>query len=227
MGLLADHGTSARPSRLLMLHEDTSLIEAVSRALQPTIPRLAIETCGSLEGAQELLTTSPCQVIVSSPLLTVTGGVSVLTCSRRVRPAVPFLLAVGPEEREVAHCWLDLGVYDFIFSPLEPSQVLESVQQALILSKWRAMIAHKEEKLTYLRQRRERYQNNTSEGPLRHQVNRLLQGSILQLEISAQTLQYTATRIEASLKRLERSCRQNELHAQQRALSGLRADLAG
>jgi DNA-binding NtrC family response regulator len=210
-----------------MLHEDISLTEAVSQALQPTIPRLAIETCGSLERAQELLITSPYQVIVSSPLLTVTGGVSVLTCSRQVRPAVPFLLAVGSDRREVALSWLNLGVYDFIFSPVDPCQVLESVQQALILSEWRTMIAHRHEMLTYLRQRRERYQKSTSESRLRYQMNSLLQRSILRLEKSAQTLEKSAAQIEASLKRLERSCRQNEQHAQQRALNGLRADLAG
>jgi response regulator RpfG family c-di-GMP phosphodiesterase len=153
-------------------------------------------------------------------------GNSLLTRSRWVQPSVPFLLTLRPDERDFADHWLDLGVYDFILSPLDPGQVLESIQHALALSKRRALIVRKEQAFADLRQRRERYHTNTSETPLRHQVDELLKSFIHRIQESTGSLEQTAKRIEACLEGLRRSCRENELHARQRALSRLMADLA-
>jgi hypothetical protein len=99
-------------------------------------------------------------------------------------------MTVSADELEVAQSWLDLGVYDFVFSPVDPAQVLESVQQALALSKRRAMIVRKEQVLVGLRERRKRNQN-TSETPLRNAVDKLLHTSILRIEESKESLERT------------------------------------
>jgi len=226
LGSFRKHPTSAQPPRLLLLHEDPALIDLVAGILKPNISSLAIETCSSPRQVQKLLFNSPCHAIIASPTLNLVDGVSVLTCSQRLQPSVPLLMTVAAEEREVAKSWLDLGVYDFIFSPIDPGQVLESVQQALVLSKRRTMVVRKEQTLGYLRQRQERYQTNTSETPLHNAVDKLLQKSILRIEESKESLERTTKLIEASLERLQRSCKENELHAQQRALTRVIADLA-
>ncbi|MGE3813671.1 MAG: hypothetical protein AB7G68_00580 [Nitrospiraceae bacterium] len=135
-------------------------------------------------------------------------------------------MTLRADERDLARHWLDLGVYDFIFSPLDPGQVLESVRQAFLLSKRRASIAHKERVLVYLSRRQMLYHTSNAETPLRHEVSKLLQDSILRIEESAESLKQTVKRIEASLKGLERTCQNNELHARQRALDRLKHDLA-
>jgi response regulator RpfG family c-di-GMP phosphodiesterase len=137
---------------------------------------------------------------------------------------MPFLLTLRGDERDYAREWLDLGVYDFIFSPLDPAQVLESVQDALALSKRRALIVHKEQVLVHLRQRREQYLLKSAQTPLGQEVGELVNGSIARLEESASAFKGTVNRIEASLKALQRACHNNELHARERALHRLRAD---
>ena len=118
------------------------------------------------------------------------------------------------------------GCMILFFSPLDPGQALESVQQAVLLSKRRALIAHKEKVLVYLSRRQRLYHTSNTETPLRHEVSKLLQNSILRIEESAESLKQTVKRIKASLKGLEQTCQNNELHARQRALDRLKHDLA-
>jgi response regulator RpfG family c-di-GMP phosphodiesterase len=212
--------------RLLLLDEDSAMVEALSRALRSSVPRLSIDTCLAPDEARRRLITSPWHAIICSPTITVAGGNSILTCSRRVDPPVPFLLTLRPDERAFASQWLDLGVYDFVLSPFQPSQVRESVEDALLLSKRRALIERKQQVLIYLRQRRERSHETALETPLRHQVEKLLRKSILRIQESAVALEQMATRMEVSLNRLQRACKDNELHARQRALDKLKAELA-
>jgi DNA-binding NtrC family response regulator len=221
MGSFREYGPATHSPRLLVLDQDTRLAQALARTLELSIPDLNIETASSPDHAKRRLALSPYQAIVCSPTLTVAGGSSILTCSRWIEPAVPFLLALKSDEREFAQQWLDLGVYDFIFSPVDPGQALESVRQALLLSKHRGLIARKKHALAELRRRRERYQAGTSETPLRHQTDALLKSSILRIQESTGSLEHTARRIEASLERLQRTCRHNEQHARQRALTRL------
>src|SRR5687768_9035541 len=161
-------------SHVLLLDEDSTMVDALSRALRSSVPRLSVDTCATPDEARRRLVASPCYAIICSPTLTVAGGNSILTCSRRVDPPVPFLLTIRRDEPEFASQWLDLGVYDFVFSPFQPNQLRESVEDALQLSKRRAFIARKQQALVYLRQRRERYQNNTPETTPGHHADERL-----------------------------------------------------
>jgi DNA-binding NtrC family response regulator len=225
MGSFGEHRTTSESPRLLILHDDTRTVNVITRALQEKMSSLVVETCSSPRRVRELLSTSSSHAIIASPILNLVDGVSALTCSQRIQPAVPLLMTLSADEQEVAPNWLDLGVYDFIFSPVDPSQVLESVQQAILLSKRRAVILQREQALHRLRQRRERYQINFADSPIRNEVDKLLKESIGRLEQSVESLTQTAKRIEASLQRLQQSCHENELRARQRALNGLVADL--
>ena len=211
---------------LLVLDEDKAFVQSLSRVLQPNIPQMRIQKCASPRRAQRLLTSSTYQAIICNPSLIIRDGLSVLTRSRSVQPPVPFLLRLRQDEREFARHWLDLGVYDFIFSPIDPAQVLESLQHALVLSKRRARIAHQEQVLIGLRHRRDRYQANNPDSPMRYQVDEVFNGSIRRIEESAEMLKQTVTRVEASLSALQRACHDNELHARERALNRLIADLS-
>jgi DNA-binding NarL/FixJ family response regulator len=210
---------------LLLLDEDSTMIDALSSTLRSSIPRLSIDACFTSDEARQRLRACRYHAIVCSPALTVAGGNSILTSSRRLDPPVPFLLTVRPDEFEFASQWLDLGVYDFVFSPLQASQVRESVADAVLLSKWRLLIARKQQALAYLRLRRDRYQSNTPETFLRHRVDGLLSQSV-RIQESTAALQQTSARIEVSLQRLRRACNDHELHAQQRALHQLKTKLS-
>jgi DNA-binding NtrC family response regulator len=211
--------------RLLVLYQDTALIQSLSRVLQSRLPKLTLDSASSPSRAQLLFDTSAYHAIISSPGLMFVDGRSFLTRSRAMQPPTPFLLTLQPHEREYARDWLDLGVYDFIFSPLDPTHVLESVQDALALSRRRAHVLHKEQDLVHFRQRRERYLRKSAKTPLGRQMHDLISGSIARFEESAEAYKQTVNRIEASLKALQRACHNNELHARQRALNRLRRDL--
>ena len=136
----------------------------------------------------------------------------------------PFILTLKPDERKFGQSWIDFGVYDVIFSPLEPTQALESVHEAISLSQRRAIIAKKEKALADLRERRERYRRTARDTPLRHRVDALLKESILRIQEATGYLRKTVEQMERSLDILQRSCRNNELHARQRALGRVRTD---
>jgi DNA-binding NtrC family response regulator len=216
----------AQPSRIIILDGDAEVVDTFSKVLQIDMPQLMIEPCASPGRAQLLLSTSAYQAVICSPSLIVVDGISLVTRTRWTQPPVPFLLTIKPDEREFAQHWLDLGVYDFILNPLEPRQAIESVQQALILSNRRAMIAKKENVLADLRKRRERYRTAASDTALRHQMDKLLKGSILRIQEATGYLKRSVEQMERSLNSLQRSCKQNELHARHRALNRLRADFA-
>ena len=110
--------------RLLVLDEDTMFVETLSCVLQPNVLRLRIDTCTSAAHARQLLFISSYHGIICSPSLTVTNGISVLIYSHRIQPSIPFLLTLRADERDLARHWLDLGVYDFIFSPLAQARLL-------------------------------------------------------------------------------------------------------
>ena len=95
-----------------------------------------------------------------------------------------------------------------------------------MLSERRARIVHKEQALVHLRQRRRRYLLKNAETALGQKMDELLNGSIARLVESAEAYKKTVNQIEASLKALQRACHNNELHARERALNRLRADLA-
>jgi hypothetical protein len=155
-------------------------------------------------------------------------GNSLLTQSYRAQPPVPFLLTIRTDERELefAQHWLDLGVYDFILTPLDPQQAIQSIQQALILSKRRATIVRQEKILADLRERRACYRATAPDSPLRERLDTLLKGSILRIQEATGYLERHVTQLERTLEALQRSCDQNELHARHRALHRLRANLA-
>jgi DNA-binding NtrC family response regulator len=213
-------------SRLLVLNQDTTMIQSLSHALESNFPKLTLDTSSSPSRAQLLFDTSAYHAVISSLDLMFVDGRSFLTRSRMRQPPMPLLLTLRPDERENAQDWLDLGVYDFIFSPVDPSQAVESVQEALILSRRRAHIVHKEQALVQIRQRRERYLIKNAQIPLAQQVGELVKGSIARLEESAEAYKKTVNRIEMSLKALQYACQANELHARERALHRLRAELA-
>ncbi|WP_447600042.1 hypothetical protein [Nitrospira sp. Nam80] len=202
------------------------MVDALARTLRASVPRLSIDTCVSSNEARQRLFTFPYHAIICSPTLTVAGGNSILTSSRRVDPPVPFLLRLKPDEFEFAAQWLDLGVYDFLFSPFQLEQIRESIEDALLLSKWRALIARKQQALARLRERRDQHQCNSAETPLSYRVDELLAQSMLRVQESAASLEQTATRIEVSLKRLRQTCKSNERRAQQRAVNRLRTKVS-
>jgi DNA-binding response OmpR family regulator len=212
-----DLSRAPSPARLLALHEDRRFIGDLSTALQPRIPALTIDYCSTAREAKRLLMESPCHAVVVSPTLTMQGDVSVLTSSRRSRPPVPLIMTLRGDEREFAQDWLDLGVYDFIVSPFEPEEALQSIQEALLLSQIRAMILRTEEALLRLRWWREDPQTYGVDTSLGHEVELLLKQSIVRLEKSTNSLEETFFSLERTLKQLKQNRRKNELCAQQRA----------
>jgi DNA-binding NtrC family response regulator len=215
------------PARIIMLDDDAPGVERLSRVLESTIPQLTIEACRSHFAARRLLgTPSSYHAVICSPDLVIVDGQSLLTRSRWAQRPIPFLLTIRPDERAMASSWLDFGAYDFILSPFEFREATLSVQQALLLSKRREMIAARERGLTDLYNRRARYRATAPNTPLGRRLDAMVRESLYRIQDATGYLKRHITQMERSLDALQRSCQQNELHARKRALQCLRADLA-
>ena len=143
-----------------------------------------------------------------------------MTFSQRLQPSVPLLMTLRQNERDLANDWLRLGAYDFIYDPLDQGEALHSVQQALLLSKWRILVAQNEQTLAHLRKRHEQYMAKQPQSPLSLDVGKLVDGSIEHIEASIHSLSKTIHLVETTLKWLDQSCIKNVDEARLRAVKG-------
>ena len=195
-----DPNGTPNPARLLAVHPDITFVRNLSTVLQPEISTLTIEHCLTAPDAKKLLHECSCHAVIVSPAVIIQGDVSVLTSSHRVKPPVPLIMSLRADEWAFARHWFELGVYDFIFDPCDPSEALESVQDALRLSQIRAMVERTEAALLRLKGRREAYVANAADTTLRRQTGILQQRSILRLEESKESLGETLIAMERDVE---------------------------
>jgi DNA-binding NtrC family response regulator len=209
------------PPRILLLDSDPAIAETLPALLKNRISDdLAVEYCLSQRHALHCLSTGSYHALICSPFLMLAQETSLLTRSRSVHPQVPFLLTLEKHERGFAGDWLDWGAYDFIFKPVD-EQAVYSIGEAIALYKWRTIIVDKEKTLQRLRQRRELYRQRSAGTQLAHDVDPLLDTSIVRIEQAKNSLKKSTERIRASLEILRANCATNEREARQRALQRL------
>src|SRR5512133_2781873 len=121
------------PARVLVVDDEVRSLRLMSRVLGSS----AI-TCRTAESAAEALQilrqTPEIDVVVSDIYMPTTDGIEFLGTVRRDfadRPWLQLLLVTGQASLETAVAAMRLEASDYLFKPIEPKSLRESVQHAL------------------------------------------------------------------------------------------------
>jgi CheY-like chemotaxis protein/DNA-binding MarR family transcriptional regulator len=120
-------------SRVLVVDDEVRALRLMSRVLGSSA--IACKTAESAAQALEILKMSPeIDVVVSDIYMPTTDGIEFLGQIRRDfsdRPWLQLLLVTGQASLETAVAAMRLEASDYLFKPIEPKTLRESVQHAL------------------------------------------------------------------------------------------------
>ncbi len=121
------------PPRVLVVDDEVRALRLMSRVLGSSA--IACRTAESAAAAMDLLQRFPdIDVVVSDICMPTTDGIEFLGKVRRQfsdRPWVQLLLVTGQASLETAVAAMRLDASDYLFKPIEPKTLRESVQHAL------------------------------------------------------------------------------------------------
>ena len=120
-------------ARVLVVDDEVRALRLMSRVLGSSA--IACRTAESAAAAMEILRQAPdIDVVVSDIYMPTTDGIEFLGAVRREfadRPWLQLLLVTGQASLETAVAAMRLEASDYLFKPIEPKSLRESVQHAL------------------------------------------------------------------------------------------------
>src|SRR5512144_1734426 len=120
-------------ARVLVVDDEVRALRLISRVLGSSA--IACRTAESAAAAMEILRQAPdIDVVVSDIYMPTTDGIEFLGAVRREfadRPWLQLLLVTGQASLETAVAAMRLEASDYLFKPIEPKSLRESVQHAL------------------------------------------------------------------------------------------------
>jgi CheY-like chemotaxis protein/DNA-binding MarR family transcriptional regulator len=123
----------AAPARVLVVDDEVRALRLMSRVLGSSA--IACKTAESAGEALNILTITPeIDVVVSDIYMPTVDGIEFLGTIRRDladRPWLQLLLVTGQASLETAVAAMRLEASDYLFKPIEPKTLRESVQHAL------------------------------------------------------------------------------------------------
>lgn len=122
---------NAPQSCILVVDDDTALLQALSQALSLRLPDIQVKTTDSTVEALELVQHYDYDAIVSDIKMPVMDGLVLLTRIKELRPETPALLITGHGERDLAIQALRVGAYDFIQKPIDRDYIVATLQRAI------------------------------------------------------------------------------------------------
>jgi signal transduction histidine kinase len=118
-------------ARILIVDDDTAMLQALPEALRLRLKAPEIETADSALAALERVAAVDFDVIVSDIKMPGMDGLTLLGKIRELRPDTPTLLITGHGERDLAIQALRGGAYDFIQKPIERDYFIASLSRAI------------------------------------------------------------------------------------------------
>jgi PAS domain S-box-containing protein len=128
--------------RVLLVDDDTALLEALPEALALRMNGVAIDTSETALDALEKIRATDYDAIVSDVKLPGMDGLALLSEIKELRPGTPTLLITGHGERDLAVQALRGGAYDFVQKPIDRDYFVASLERAIQM---RALARHVEE----------------------------------------------------------------------------------
>ncbi len=118
-------------SRILIVDDDQTLLQALPEAMRLRLPEATVDTCDSAAGALRRLSEQEYDAIVSDIKMPGMDGLTLLGHIRQLQPDTPTLLVTGHGEHDLAIQALRGGAYDFIQKPIERDYFFASLNRAI------------------------------------------------------------------------------------------------
>lgn len=118
-------------SRLLIVDDDTALLEALPETLRLRLDTATVDTSPSAASALERIDATDYDAILTDVKMPGMDGFALLHEIRTRRPETPTLLITGHGEYELAVKALRGGAFDFIQKPIDRDYLVASVARAI------------------------------------------------------------------------------------------------
>src|SRR3989440_3848014 len=118
-------------AHILIVDDDTALLEALPQALYLRLDGVKVDTCDSAQAAIEQIGEYEYAAIVSDIKMPGMDGLALLSKIQELRPDTPTLLITGHGEHELAVQALRGGAYDFIQKPIDRDYLVAALQRAI------------------------------------------------------------------------------------------------
>jgi two-component system, sensor histidine kinase and response regulator len=115
---------------ILIVDDDTALLQALPQALYIRMPGSRVDTCDSALEALNLIKTHDYDVIVSDIKMPGMDGLVLLARIQELRPATPTLLITGHGDHNLAIEALRGSAYDFIQKPIDRDYFVAALLRA-------------------------------------------------------------------------------------------------
>ena len=122
---------SSNGSRVLLVDDDTALLEALPTALRMRMSEVTVDTCDSAVCALDYIDQTDYDAIVSDIKMPGMDGLALLGAVKVRRPETPTLLITGHGEHDLAVEALRGGAYDFIQKPIDRDYFVASLRRAI------------------------------------------------------------------------------------------------
>ena len=120
-------------ARILIVDDDTALLEALPDAMALRMNGITIDTCETAPGALDKIRQTDYDVIVTDIKLPGMDGLELLDEIKLLRPGTPTVLITGHGERDLAVRALRGGAYDFVQKPIDRDYFVASLERAIQL----------------------------------------------------------------------------------------------
>ena len=118
-------------AHILIVDDDTALLQALPQALYLRMDDIKVDTCDSAQEAIERIGEHEYDAIVSDIKMPGMDGLALLAKIQELSPDTPTLLITGHGEHDLAVQALRGGAYDFIQKPIDRDYLIAALQRAI------------------------------------------------------------------------------------------------
>jgi two-component system, sensor histidine kinase and response regulator len=134
-------------TQVLIVDDDSALLEALSESLQLRMGSVRVDTCDSSTAALERLAATDYDAIVADIKMPGMDGLELLAQIHQLRPETPTLLITGHGEHDLAVQALRGGAYDYVQKPIDRDYFVRSLSHAIERRRLSRRIAHRKQTL--------------------------------------------------------------------------------
>ena len=120
-------------ARILIVDDDTALLEALPEMLRLRLEGMRIDTCDNAVEALDRVARVDYDAVVTDIKMPGMDGLAMLREIKQLRPKTPTLLITGHGEHDLAVKALRGGAYDFVQKPIDREYFVASLQRAIQL----------------------------------------------------------------------------------------------
>jgi DNA-binding NtrC family response regulator len=134
-------------SPVLLIDDDSILLDTLASLLRLRLPDVQIETADSALAALERIRSTDYSVIICDAHQRRIEGVGMVRAVRKVHPEWPVLLLLEKHDEDLIRQAMNAGAYDVLVNPVEEGTLLFAMQRALEVSRLRSQVKQEEARL--------------------------------------------------------------------------------